>query len=118
MKTLIGVALALAALCLGCASGSQGGAAGGSSKKVEVIRAEQIGNRQYEIIETLEDNEMITTGASRGSAEASLTARLVKQAGGIGADAIIIRCSSSQGSLFCRGLAIRWLARAEPAAEE
>ncbi len=65
-------------------------------------------SRAYEILQVLEDSEMVAE-ASSASVEAQLTTRLQRQAAKLGADVVIVTCSSAQRSVIsCRGTAIRW----------
>lgn len=102
------VALATMLLGLGCTSAGHDDGPTPSSSAVQVIRTDQIGSRQYNILEVLEDSEMIA-GSSHGSVQAQVTARLQKQAAKLGADAIIVTCSTAQQNVVsCRGAAITW----------
>jgi hypothetical protein len=93
---------------LGCASASHDADSERPSSAVRVIKPEQIGSREYDIIEVLEDSEMVAE-ASRASVEARVTVRLQRQAAKLGADALIVTCTSTRGSVMsCRGIAVRW----------
>ena len=108
MNTSATVACAAIMLGLGCASAVRDAESERSPSAVQVIRTEQIGSRAYDILEVLEDSEMIA-GATDASIQARLTAQLQKQAAKLGADAIIVTCSTAQqGVISCRGAALRW----------
>jgi hypothetical protein len=108
MKGQAMTAVAAILLGLGCTSAVHDAGSERSPSAVQVIRTEQIGSRAYDMLEVLEDSEMIA-GASIPSIQARLTARLQKQAAMLGADAIIVTCSSAQqGVISCRGAALRW----------
>jgi hypothetical protein len=108
MKGQAIAAVAATLLGLGCASAVRDAESERSPSAVQVIRTEQIGSRAYEILEVLEDSEMVA-GATDASIQARLTAQLQKQAAKLGADAIIVTCSTAQqGVVSCRGAALRW----------
>ena len=102
------VALVGILLGMGCATAGHDASSTSSSSAVRVIKPEQIGSREYDIIEVLEDTEMVAE-ASDASVEARVTVRLQRQAAKLDADALIVNCISPQHTLVtCRGIVIRW----------
>ena len=117
------VLVGLMAVIVGCSSSSSTDSnVDAWTKEVRVITPEQVGDRQYEDIGGIEEQEPI--GGYNGEARAieSAKSRMRRQAAEVDADAVIIfECGryvrpveddpslSNQPKVVCHGVAIRWL---------
>lgn len=116
------VLVALLALAWGCGSSSSSDPnLDAWTKEVRVITPEQVGDRQYEQIAGLEEQERIG-GSGEDNAISSAKMRLRRAAAKLDADAVvIIACGRNVRSMqknpnpyneptvVCQGAAIRWM---------
>jgi len=119
MKTLALAVLAIAAI--GCSSSSSSDPnLDAWTREVRVITPDQVGDRQYEEISGLEEQQRIGIG---GEDEAISTTkqRLRRRAAKLDADAVVIiacgrnvrpieddRLMHTESTVVCHGVAIRW----------
>ena len=121
-KTLALAVLAVAAI--GCSSSTSSTSSDPNldawTKEVRVITPNQVGDRQYEEISGLEEQERIGVGGEEG-AISTAEQRLRRRAAGLDADAVVIiacgrnvkpieddRLMHKEPTVVCHGIAIRW----------